>query len=84
MIVDCVYADRRKTDGGRDFVTPYFGRGVAQISVDEHPGDDAVSVEGLTVDGVGRGEACIGGCVVPSLSVRRACVLEEGGKLPSS
>ena len=54
MVVNSVYAD-----GRRDFVAPDFGRGVAQIGVDEHPGDDAVSVECLTVDGVGCGEARI-------------------------
>lgn len=65
MVVDCVYADRRKADGGRDLVAPYFGRGIAQIGVDEHARDDAVAVEGLTVHGVGCGEACVGGGVVP-------------------
>lgn len=40
------------------------GRG-ACVGVDEHAGDDAVPVEGLTVREVGPGLASIGGGIVP-------------------
>ena len=71
MVINCIYTDGRKADGCRDLVAPYFCCGVAEVGVDEHPGDDVVSVEGLTVYGVRSGEACIGGGVVPvSISMK--------------
>jgi hypothetical protein len=52
-MVDFVYADWGEADGSVDFVAEDGGAGVAFVGVDEHAWDDAVTVEGLSVCGVG-------------------------------
>lgn len=60
-------------------MAPYFGRGVAEVGVDEHAGNDTVSIEGLTVYGVGYREACVGGGVVPvSISIEEIEISVKG------
>lgn len=64
-VVDLVYADWSKADGGADFVSEDRGFRVPFVGVDEHAGDDAVPVEGLSVGEVGVGLPGVGGGVVP-------------------
>ena len=59
-VVDFVDADWCETDWCRDFVAEDCGCGVAEVGVDELPGDDSVPEEGLTVSEVGVGLAGIG------------------------
>jgi len=46
-VVDFVYANGGEADRGGDFVAKDCGGGVADISIDELSGDDAVAEEGL-------------------------------------
>lgn len=65
-MVDLVDADGREADGRGDGVVEDRGSCVAVVGVDELVGDYAVPEEGLPVDEVCVGLACVGGGVVPA------------------
>ena len=64
-VVDAVDADRGKTHWGGHPMAEDLGCAVSCVRVDQLPGYDAMTVEGLSVCKVGPGQASIAGGVVP-------------------